>query len=294
MITLLVIFLCAFIPIFTFFIQKQYHNFLSLLPFLFVYPLVIHFCVVFNRCIIVEDNKIILQIDHEKTSIFNWPKFYQDEFSLSDLRYYGVYSAMYIKGYKKAERINFNRNKNANDKRCDILDVKEGKLKIPVGTIVIGNPLAFVFKKEQYIIDDYLFTPEQYAALFYTIETNCRISPSGGISAAKIDLTSQKSLASSLILLVGIVLALILPFGILYVLQTLTDLPIHAFTFNASESTILFFSIFGNLCLVLKYRLKAIKHRNFESYDLIEFIATVCLALGYIISLLVFVLSYIV
>ncbi len=293
LITIIVILLCILTPLYYFLVIKNYNLFL-LMPLVFIYPLIIHFVQTFNRYIMVDGDRLIFQLDNEKGNFLAWPKFYKDEFSLKDIKYYGDFSALYIKGYEKAQRPDKKNKTVSSVGRYDIIEVSEGKLKVPVGSILIGNPLAFVFNKNQYIIDDYLFSPEQYEALFYVINKNCNIEPSGGIKAIMRQHNSSESLFAFLLLILGGLVAIGLPFLVIYLFQTYTSLAISLNNIRPAETAFLFFFIFSNLCMVLYYRLKVIKSRNFASYDLIGFLATICAIIGYLAAIVIFIFTYLI
>ncbi len=291
-ITIVLICLCVFLPLYSLFYQN--YNFLYFLTALFIYPLALHFIQVYNRYILVTPEAIIFQIDYVTKSIFHLPQFYQDEFSLSDLKYYGVYSAPYIRGYQKTPR-----EKKANlgdgSVKYDGVIVKEGKLKVPHGAIIVGNPLAFVFQKEQYIIDDYLFTSEQYANLFAVIEHNCGKAPSGAVKSGSLQQKSS-GIINSLFAIFAIVIAIVLPFILRYLAATLTSWPINLQQFSYLDTALMAFVVLGNLSLSAKFILRSLKRQkpqNFQAYDVMEFVANILASLFYLLASVFFLFGYI-
>jgi len=288
-ITIILICLCIAWPLYN--TITSTYNVFSYVALLFVFPLVVHFAQFYNRFIMVDQDKIIFHIDCENPSLFKFPKFYNDEFPLKDLKYYGVFSAPYIKGYKKADKTD--KKSKPNTFIYHTLEVKEGKLKIPLGSIIVGNPLAFVFSKNQYILDDYLFTNEQYSALFRAIEDNCDLAPSGAVKSGYFNEEDNSGLASSFMIIFSIVCAIALPIGITYLLSTFTALPIvFAFRNNLTTSFVTVF-ILGSLSLVIRLHSDRVKSQSFEKYEVIGFIANVCTGLFYTIALVIFIVGYI-
>lgn len=284
-ITIVVTAICFLLPIYDFW-TKQYDAF-HLVAVIFTYPLIIHFIQTYNRYILIDNEEIIFQIEKRGGSLMSLPEFYQDKFNLKDLKFYGVFSAPYIKGYTKADR-----KKGADNPGYDILKVKEGNLKVPLGAITIGNPLAFVFQKDQYILDDYLFTSEQCAALFKVINDISGISPGGGIKANNSD-DNKVGLAASLFTVLGIVIALVIPWLTFYLLSRYTDLPIvFATTDLLTTATMTFFTI-SNLALVVRFHSGARKTQNYNSYELMEFLAGITWALLFLVTAVCFIWGYI-
>ena len=105
---------------------------------------------------------------------------------------------------------------------------------------------------------------------------------------------SSESLLAFLLLILGGLIAVGLPFLIIYLLQTYTNLAISLNNIRPAETAFIFFLIFSNLCMVLYYRLKVIKSRNFASYDLIGFLATVCAIIGYLVAIVIFIFTYLI
>ena len=239
----------------------------------------------YNKTIEVTDGKIRFSIDHERTKFFEQPKSIVDEFDLSDLKFYGDYTGIYILDVIKAPR-----GKN-NHGEYDQLKVKEGTIKLPVGSLTIGNPLAFVFKKESYVIDDSLYSDIQKATLFRAIEEQTKIKPSGAIASAEISQGNSASLMQSgmmiLVLLVGLGVAFALP-----ILQgILTNTSVEWFTFDYLQTAYVFMFAAGVLSAVVKMYARNAEKRDYNYGETLGFITFVMCVLFFSISALVFVLS---
>ena len=124
-------------------------NYLLCLVIIAVWPLYQILYRNYSRTIEVTPGKIRFTLDHEPTKFLDLPKCITEEFDLSKLKFYGVFSGMYILDAVKAPR------GKGNQGEVDQLRVKEGVIKLPVGTLTTGNPMAFVFKDESYVLDDY-------------------------------------------------------------------------------------------------------------------------------------------
>ena len=290
LVTILAISACLALPAYHFNLGKL--DVFDIVLFPLAYPLLVHLVKTYNRYILLTEDKIAFQIDYEKTGIFRWPKFYQDEFNLQDLKFYGIFSAPYIRGYTKAPR-GKKADRSATNKQYDILEVKEGKLKIPLGAITVGNPLVFAWQKTQYVLDDYLFTKQQYAALFRHLENSTKIAPSGAVKSLVAG-EKRSGLSVSLLLLLAVVSALALPFVFIFLVQLTTDLTFNLSFQDYKTTAFLTFFILGNYSLVTKLYCRFNKGQDFKTFDTIEFVANICLAIFYLAAVIIFIVSYII
>lgn len=239
----------------------------------------------YNRSIVVEDDKIYFTIDHQIKGFFSSPKGIVEEFDLAKLKFYGVYTGIYILDAVKAKR------GKKNHGEYDILRVKQGDFKLPVGTLTIGNPLAFVFENESYVIDDSLFSDIQKATIFRAIEDRTSIAPSGSIVSAEYGKANSASLFQSgqmiLVLIVGVVVAISLP----YLQGIISGTSIQLFTYDYLQTAYVFMFVCAVISIVVKMYARNSEKKDSNFGDTLGFITLILSVLFISISALVFIIA---
>ncbi len=239
----------------------------------------------YNRSILVEDDKIYFTIDHQIKGFFSSPKGLVEEFDLAKLKFYGVFTGIYILDAVKGMR------GKKNHGEYDILRVKQGDFKIPIGTLTIGNPLAFVFEDESYVIDDSLFSDIQKATIFRAIEDRTKIAPSGSIVSADYNKANTASLFQSgqmiLVLIVGMVIAIGLP----YLQGILSGTPIQLFTYDYLQTAYVFMFVCAVISIVVKMYARNSEKKDSRFGETLGFITLVLSALFLSISVIVFIVA---
>ncbi len=291
LLTLLLFFIivCIATPSYYLVVHRDIDNLFLFIPIILVYPLILVFMKNYGKSIEVKGDRIIFKLDTEDSSLLKIPSFYEDEFKLSDLKFYGVFTGVFILGYEKADR------KKAAEQDSeityDVLKVKEGDLKVPLGAINIGSPLAFVFNNQQYIIDDYLFTPEQYELLFHTIEKSTGIKPSGAIKAIMPN-NDQKSSFNSFGFIISLVLSLIIPVILGFSLQALGNPAFDLSNLSSPIYAIMLFVGFGNIATSITLRTKMVRKRNALINDTVGYVSKIGAILSYLVVIAVFLFIY--
>lgn len=260
----------------------------QVLPILFIWPIgrLLYFNL--DRYILLDGDRLVFHLEQQNTSIMSLPKFYSEEITLKELSFYGVFTDLYIKGLKKANR------KKGEREAYDILTVKEGEIEIPVGLLKIGRPLAFVTKsKDSYVYDDAIFTDDQMSYLFHCIAQSSGKEPSGYIEAKESNHTSSKSGISYLligVLCVGLIaVSLWLP-----AIQTLWDKTVvfEFMQYSQLEVAYLIFISCGHLTLgVNLYSKYGLAKNNLEKANIISYISMITLGVFYSIACVLFAIS---
>lgn len=239
----------------------------------------------YNRSILVEDDKIYFTIDHKIKGFFSPPKGIIEEFDLTKLKFYGVFTGIYILDAVKAKR------GKKNHGEYDILSVKQGDFKMPIGTLTIGNPLAFVFEDESYVIDDSLFSDIQKATIFRAIEDRTKIAPVGSIVSYDYGKANSTSLFQSgqmiLVLFAGITIAISLP----YLQGILSGTYNQLFTYDDFQTAYVFMFVCAVISIVVKMYARNSKKKDSNFGETLGFITLVLSVLFLSVSIVVFIVS---
>jgi len=264
------------------FIQR---NYLLCVFIIVVWPLYRILIRIYGKTIEVVDGKIVFNIDHEPTKFFDQPKTITEEFDLSKLKFYGVFSGMYVLDAVKAPR------GKSNQGEVDQLRVKEGVIKLPVGTLTTGNPMAFVFTDESYVLDDYLFSDIQKAALFRAIEEQTKIKPSGSINSAEIGQSNSASLVQSGMMILALTIGLAIAFSLPVLQGMITGTSVRLFTFDYLQTAYVFMFVVAVISFVVKMYARNSEKKDYNFGETLGFITLVLCVLFLSISAVVFVLS---
>jgi hypothetical protein len=264
------------------FIQR---NYLLCVFIIVVWPLYRILIRIYGKTIEVVDGKIVFNIDHEPTKFFDQPKTITEEFDLSKLKFYGVFSGMYVLDAVKAPR------GKSNQGEVDQLRVKEGVIKLPVGTLTTGNPMAFVFTDESYVLDDYLFSDIQKAALFRAIEEQTKIKPSGSINSAEIGQSNSASLVQSGMMILALTIGLAIAFSLPVLQGMITGTSVRFFTFDYLQTAYVFMFVVAVISFVVKMYARNSEKKDYNFGETLGFITLVLCVLFLSISAVVFVLS---
>ena len=260
-------------------------NYLLCLVIIAVWPLYQILYRNYSRTIEVTQGKIRFTIDHEPTKFLDLPKSITEEFDLSKLKFYGVFSGMYILDAVKAPR------GKGNQGEVDQLRVKEGVIKLPVGTLTTGNPMAFVFTDESYVLDDYLFSDLQKAALFRAIEDQTKIQPSGAVNSAEINQSNSASLVQSGKMILVLAIGLLIAFSLPMLQGKITGTQVEWFTFDYLQTAYVFMFAGAVLSWVVKMYARNSEKKDHNFGETLGFITLVLCVLFISISAVVFVLS---
>ena len=259
-------------------------------PILFIWPLVRMAYLIGNRYIRVEDERLIFNVEQAHSSMLSMPKFFQETILLKDLDFYGVYTDLYVKNVKLANR------KKGHREPFDIVTVKEGDIEIPVGMLKLGNPLAFVTKhKDSYVYEDSIFTASQIEYLFYCIEHNSNKKCSGFIEAKEGKNMATKSIGS--FLAVVVLVALFMGLSLMVpALPTLWD-STKTFTFlqyTQLETVYIILLVCGHIALgVIAYAKNVLMKANAIAAEIIVLVGTVSMALLYGVAVVLFIVTVI-
>jgi hypothetical protein len=264
------------------FIQR---NYLLCVFIIAVWPLYRILIRNYGKTIEVVDGKIVFNIDHEPTKFFDQPKTITEEFDLSKLKFYGVFSGMYVLDAVKAPR------GKSNQGEVDQLRVKEGVIKLPVGTLTTGNPMAFVFTDESYVLDDYLFSDIQKAALFRAIEEQTKIKPSGSINSAEIGQSNSASLVQSGMMILVLTIGLTIAFSLPILQGMITGTSVRLFTFDYLQTVYVFMFVGAVISFIVKMYARNSEEKDYNFGETLGFITLVLCVLFLSISAVVFVLS---
>lgn len=262
----------------------------QMVPILFIWPLVRMAYLIGNRYIRVEDERLIFNVEQAHSSMLSLPKFYTEKILLKDLEFYGVYTDLYVKNVKLANR------KKGQREPFDIITVKEGDIEVPVGMLKLGNPLAFVTKyKDSYVYEDSIFTTEQIEYLFYVIEHNSNKKASGFVEAKQTKNIASKSIASFIftVLVVAVFMGLSL---LVPALPTLWDASktFTLFEYSQLETIYIIFLVCGHIALaVIAYAKKVLMKSNAIAADIIVLVAAVSMALFYGVAIILFIITVI-
>lgn len=223
-------------------IQTNLYMYLSILA---LWPLFRLFYRNYHKSVTVDGNKITFIVDHDMKNFFRLPQGIVEEFDLKKLKFYGVFTGIYIEDIIKAKR------GIKNSHEYDVVKVKNGEFKMNIGTLTIGNPLAFVFQDESYVLDDSSFSDIQKAVLFSAIEESIKIAPSGAIESADFNKPNSISLVQfgkmSIVLITGLVIAFYLP----YLQASLTKSSIVLFNYDTLQITIIFMFVGGVISFIV-------------------------------------------
>lgn len=287
MVSIILIALCIFSAVWY---VVEGGSFWLVIPILFIWPIARIAYLIGNRYIRVEEDRLIFNVEQAQSSLLSLPKFYTETILLKDIVFYGVYTDLYVKNVKIANR------KKGQKEEFDIITVKEGDIEVPVGMLKFGNPLAFVTKyKDSYVYEDSLFTTPQIEHLFYCIEHNSNKKPSGFVEAKSSKNMTSKSIVSFVALVIVVIafmgLSLLAP-----ALPTLWD-PAKVFVFmnyTQIETVYIMFLMFGHIALaVCAYAKKILMKTNAIAADIIALLAVICMAIFYGIAVILFVISVI-
>ena len=265
-------------------------SFWLVVPILFIWPLFRLAYLIGNRYIRVEDERLIFNVEQAHSSLLSLPKFYKETILLKDLEFYGVYTDLYVKNVKLANR------KKGQREPFDIVTVKEGDIEVPVGMLKLGNLLAFVTKhKDSYVYEDSIFTSTQLEYLFYCIEHNSNKKCSGFVEAKPSKNMTSKSIGSFIAVVVVVAafagLSLMVP-----ALPTLWD-PTKTFTFlqyTQLETLYIISLIFGHIALaVMAYAKNVLMKKNAIAAEIIVLLGAISMALFYGVAIILFVLTVI-
>ena len=265
-------------------------SFWLVVPILFIWPLARLAYLIGNRYIRVEDERLIFNVEQAHSSMLSLPKFYKETILLKDLDFYGVYTDLYVKNVKLANR------KKGHREPFDIVTVKEGDIEVPVGMLKLGNPLAFVTKyKDSYVYEDSIFTPSQIEYLFYCIEHNSNKKCSGFIEAKQSKNMTSKSIGSfvAVVVLVALFagLSLMVP-----ALPTLWDAS-KTFTFlqySQLETVYIILLVCGHIALaIIAYAKSVLMKTNAIAAEIIVLVGAVSMALFYGVAVVLFILTVI-
>ncbi|MCF0110320.1 MAG: hypothetical protein HUJ58_00330 [Erysipelotrichaceae bacterium] len=183
----------------------------KVVPLLMVWPLIRNMYLIMNRYIQIEEDKITFHVEQAHTNLLSAPKFFVEEITTDELKFYGTYSDLYIKNIRKADR------KKGSKEHYDIITVKDGEIEIPVGILKFGQPLAFVTKtRDSYVYDDAMFSEDQMAYFFYCVQQQCNIAPTGSVEASPFSTGSSSASVFVRVALMAVVfgaIGLCLPFA---------------------------------------------------------------------------------
>ena len=249
---------------------------LFVLPVFFVWPIIKTIISITNRYIIFDGKELTFHIETSKTNILQFPKYYVEKLKLKDIDFYGVFSDIYVKDVVKASR------KKGSKEYYDIIVVKEGKIEMPIGTLKLGRPFAFVSNKgDSYAYDDALFAETQLSQLFYEIEKASGKASSGNIEG-KSNVSSRKSIATLVFFIIASLIFVVLPVFAPFIECTIMQLPYVFMQFNQIQAAYSFILLFGNASLVLLLYIK-----NFSTSELLDrnnligYIASIAMFLFY-------------
>ena len=237
--------------------QTNLYMYLSILA---IWPLFRLFYRNYHKSVIVDGKIITFVVDHNMKGFFGLPKVIVEEFDLDKLKFYGVFTGIYIEDIIKAKR------GVKNSHEYDVVKVKAGEFKMNIGTLTIGNPLAFVFQDESYVLDDSLFSDIQKAMLFRAIEESTKIAPSGAIESADFNRPNSISLVQfgkmTIVLITGLVIAFYLP----YLQGYITQSPVVLFSYDTLQITYIFIFVCGVIALLVNMytRSSISKDNNFK------------------------------
>lgn len=265
-------------------------SFWLVVPILFIWPLVRMAYLIGNRYILVNGESLVFNVEQTQSSMLSLPKFYTETILLKDLVFYGVYTDLYVKNVKLANR------KKGHREPFDIVTVKEGDIEVPVGMLKFGNPLAFVTKhKDSYVYEDSIFTHEQIEYLFYCIENNCGKAPTGFVEAK-----STKNMTSKSIVSFVITIAVVAAFaGLSLLVPTIPSFWIEGWSssfmnYTQLETLYLILLMCGHIALaVIAYAKKILIKTNAIAADIIALVAAVTMAIFYGIAIVLFVVTII-
>lgn len=215
------------------------------LSILVVWPLFRLFYRNYHKSVIVDGKTITFIVDHDMKGFFYLPKAIVEEFDLEKLKFYGVFTGIYIEDIIKAKR------GIKNNHEYDIIKVKEGEFKMNIGTLTIGNPLAFVFQNESYVLDDSSFSDVQKAMLFRAIEESTKIAPSGAIESADFNRPNSISLIQFSKMIIVLITGLVIVFYLPYLQGYLTKIPSVLFHYDTLQMTYMFMFICGLVSLIV-------------------------------------------
>ena len=179
----------------------------------------------------------------------------------------------------------------SNQGEVDQLRVKEGVIKLPVGTLTTGNPMAFVFTDESYVLDDYLFSDIQKAALFRAIEEQTKIKPSGSINSAEIGQSNSASLVQSGMMILALTIGLAIAFSLPVLQGMITGTSVRLFTFDYLQTAYVFMFVVAVISFVVKMYARNSEKKDYNFGETLGFITLVLCVLFLSISAVVFVLS---
>ncbi|KAF0224903.1 MAG: hypothetical protein FD133_487 [Erysipelotrichaceae bacterium] len=282
-----ILFIAAAISIFVVALIIQTNQYLYLSIFA-IWPLFRLFYRSYQKSVTVDGKTITFIVDHEMKDFFRLPKGIVEEFDLDKLKFYGVFTGIYIQDITKAKR------GIKNSHEYDVVKVKEGEFKMNVGTLTIGSPLAFVFQDESYVLDDSTFSEIQIATLFRVLEENTKMAPSGALESADFNKPNSISLIQfakmTLVLITGLIIAFYLPF----LQKTLTKSTAMVFTFEPLQITYMFMFVFGTISLIMHMfaRTSISKDNNFK-----ESLGSTTLVLSGVfmaLTLIIFIVSLVV
>lgn len=239
----------------------------------------------YNRSIVVENNKIYFTIDHQMNGFFKLPKRVIEEFDLSQLKFYGVFTGIYILDAVKGKR-----GKKAHDE-YDVIRVKQGVFKIPVGTLTIGNPMAFVFENESYVIDDSLFSDIQKETIFRAIEDQTKIAPAGAVDSANYNKANTASFFQSGKMVLAMIIGVVFAFSLPLIQGVFTGKPVQLFVYDYLQTTYVFMFVCAVVSIVVRMYARNSEKKDANFSETLGFITLVLIVLFLSISVVVFILS---
>lgn len=259
----------------------------QVLPIVFIWPIGRMLYLNLDRYILLDGDRLIFHVEQQHTNLMQLPRFYVEEIGLDEISFYGVFTDLYIKGLKKANR------KKGEREAYDIVTVKEGEIEIPVGLLKIGRPLAFVTKsKDSYVYDDSIFTDEQMGYLFQLIAERTGKQPSGYIEAHD-NGTSSKSVGASFFIVLLCALLVVASLWIPAV-ETLWDSTVtfQFLQYGQLEVAYLIFAVCGHLALGAYLHCKnSLSKQNLEKANIISYLAMISMGVFYSIFLVLFFIS---